>query len=71
MVGTPRDEILVAAGDSDVVVVGSHAGGILDRQFIGSTTLHLLRGLGCDVLVVPARVAEAEGPDRPRPREEP
>jgi nucleotide-binding universal stress UspA family protein len=63
--GTLHDEILGAGGEgvTDLVVVGSHGGGIVDRQFIGSTTLHLLRKADCDVLVVPARVA-GEGPSR-------
>jgi nucleotide-binding universal stress UspA family protein len=62
--GTP-DEQIAAAADRDngaqrLVVVGSHGGGVRDRQFIGSTALHLLRGSGCDVLVVPAPVLPAE-----------
>jgi nucleotide-binding universal stress UspA family protein len=56
--GMPREEILRAAleGGIDLVVVGSHGGGILDRQFVGSTTRHLIRKSECDVLVVPAHV---------------
>jgi hypothetical protein len=51
----------------DLVVVGSHGGGIFDRQFIGSTTLHLLRESGCAVLVVPARVvAETSASEDPQ-----
>jgi nucleotide-binding universal stress UspA family protein len=59
VLGAPREAILGAAHESgaDLVVVGSHGGGVLDRQFIGSTTLHLLRKADCDVLVVPAWVA--------------
>lgn len=61
--GTPREEILGAAageGETDrVVVVGSHGGGIRNRPFVGSTTLHLLRNSECDVLVVPAPTAPA------------
>ena len=68
VVGTPHDEILRAGGEgrADLVVVGSHAGGILDRQFIGSTTLHLLRRAECDLLVVPAGVSGPEGEGRAR-----
>jgi nucleotide-binding universal stress UspA family protein len=56
--GIPYEEILAAGRENgiDLVVVGSHAGGITDRQFIGSTTLHLLRRSECAVLVVPAQV---------------
>jgi hypothetical protein len=39
-------------------VVGSHGGGVVERQFLGSTTLHLLRHSECSVLVVPARLSE-------------
>ena len=41
--GVPYREILAAAHESGagLVVVGSHGGGIADRQFLGSTTLHL------------------------------
>jgi nucleotide-binding universal stress UspA family protein len=63
--GLPWQEILEAAraAGSDYVVVGSHAGGIRDRQFLGSTTLQLLRRSECAVVVVPAPVAQQE----PRP----
>jgi nucleotide-binding universal stress UspA family protein len=59
--GVPHQRILTAAreGDIDLVVVGSHGDGLFDRQFIGSTTLHLLRESECAVLVVPARVLAA------------
>jgi nucleotide-binding universal stress UspA family protein len=60
--GAPSEEVLAAAtlheGESDLVVVGSHGGGVVERQFLGSTTLHLLRHSECSVLVVPARLSE-------------
>jgi nucleotide-binding universal stress UspA family protein len=81
VVGTPSEGILGAAGGEGgtdlLVVLGSHGGGILDRQFIGSTTLHVLRKSECDVLVVPAQVSAAGEPssmaspeiaDAPEPR---
>ena len=57
--GKPTQEILAAAreSESDLIVVGSHGGGIVERQFLGSTTLHLLRHAECSVLVLPARVS--------------
>jgi len=60
--GRPQQEILGAGheGGSDLLVVGTHGGGIVDRQFIGSTTLHVLRRSECDVLVVPAPVSPLE-----------
>jgi len=66
--GTAHEEILGAGreGGIDLVVVGSHGGGILDRQFIGSTTLHLLRNSDCDVLVVPAQVSPGEEQSKTR-----
>ena len=56
--GVPYEETLAAARENgaDLIVVGSHGGGVVDRQFLGSTTLHLLRQAECPVLVVPARV---------------
>jgi nucleotide-binding universal stress UspA family protein len=56
--GVPYQQILTAGREDgiDLVVVGSHGDGIFNRQFIGSTTLHLLREFECAVLVVPARV---------------
>jgi nucleotide-binding universal stress UspA family protein len=65
VVGAPSEGILGAAGGEGgtdlLVVLGSHGGGILDRQFVGSTTLHLLRKSECDVLVVPAQVSCGRG----------
>ena len=73
VVGTPRDEILGAAREagSDLLVVGSHGGGIVERQFIGSTTLHLIRRADSDVLVVPAGLSVTEGRTRARSPENP
>jgi nucleotide-binding universal stress UspA family protein len=57
--GVPNQEILAAARENGtcLVVVGSHGGGIVDRPFLGSTTLHVLRESECPVLVVPADVS--------------
>ena len=59
--GVPYPEILAAAHENGacLVVVGSHGGGIVDRPFLGSTTLHLLRQSECPVLVVPVEVSTA------------
>jgi nucleotide-binding universal stress UspA family protein len=56
--GVPYQEILAVAHEkeADLIVVGTHGGGVVDRQFLGSTTLHLLRQAECPVLVVPAHV---------------
>ena len=47
--GVPFPEILAAAHENGAcrAVVGSHGGGIVDRPFLGSTTLHLLRQSEC------------------------
>jgi nucleotide-binding universal stress UspA family protein len=68
-VGVPYEEILAVAHEkeADLIVVGTHGGGVVDRQFLGSTTLHLLRQAECPVLVVPAHVSQGkrrrEAPD--------
>lgn len=53
--GVPSQAILAAAreNDSDLLVVGPHAGDLVERHFLGRTTLHLLRHSECPVLVVP------------------
>ena len=60
--GVPYQEILAAAHEkeTDLIVVGTHGGGVVDRQFLGSTTLHLLRQAECPVLVVPAYVSRRQ-----------
>jgi nucleotide-binding universal stress UspA family protein len=57
--GVPYQETLGAAQENGacLIVVGSHGGGMVDRPFLGSTTLHLLREAECPVLVVPADVS--------------
>jgi nucleotide-binding universal stress UspA family protein len=55
--GVPGEQIMAAADKdaTDLVVVGSHGGGVVARPFLGSTTLHLLRHSECPVLVVPCK----------------
>jgi nucleotide-binding universal stress UspA family protein len=43
--------------ESELMVVGLHAGGVVDRQFLGSTTLRLMRHTDCVLLLVPAPVS--------------
>jgi nucleotide-binding universal stress UspA family protein len=68
VIGSPPDEIVdaTAADGNDIVVIGSHAGSIRDRQFIGSTTVRLLRHAAAHVLVVPAAVSRPHEADRAR-----
>jgi nucleotide-binding universal stress UspA family protein len=42
-----------ATWDADLVVVGSHGKGIVDRMLLGSTTERLLNKLPCSILVIP------------------
>ena len=61
--GVPIDTILdeAAAWRADVIVVGSHGKGWVDRLLIGSVTEDLLNNLPCAVLVVPVpKPARAE-----------
>jgi len=53
--GNPFDTIVdeAAAWRADVIVVGSHGKGWVDRLLIGSVTEDLLNNLPCAVLVVP------------------
>jgi nucleotide-binding universal stress UspA family protein len=53
--GAPFDTIVdeAAAWRADVIVVGSHGKGWVDRLLIGSVTEDLLNSLPCAVLVVP------------------
>jgi nucleotide-binding universal stress UspA family protein len=55
--GNPFDTIVAeaAAWRADVIVVGSHGKGWVDRLLIGSVTEKLLSDLPCAVLVVPVR----------------
>jgi nucleotide-binding universal stress UspA family protein len=54
--GNPFETIVTeaAAWRADVIVVGSHGKGWVDRLLIGSVTENLLNNLPCAVLVVPA-----------------
>ncbi|HTI04429.1 MAG TPA: universal stress protein [Gemmatimonadales bacterium] len=55
--GVPFDTIVseATAWKADVIVVGSHGKGWVDRLLIGSVTEDLLNNLPCAVLVVPVR----------------
>lgn len=62
--GTPFDTIVseAAAWRADVIVVGSHGKGWVDRMLIGSVTEDLLNNLPCAVLVVPVPKPERVEP---------
>ncbi len=62
--GVPFDTIVdeAVAWRADVIVVGSHGKGWVDRLLIGSVTEDLLNNLPCAVLVVPVRKPERVEP---------
>jgi universal stress protein A len=64
--GTAADTIAqeVAEREAQLVVVGSHGKGWVDRILIGSITERVLSALPCTILVVP--VAGPTSPRRPR-----
>lgn len=53
--GVPHQQILSFAkkNKSDLVIIGSHGKGSVDRFLVGSNTERVLRKAGCPVLVVP------------------
>jgi nucleotide-binding universal stress UspA family protein len=51
-IGHPVRAILNAADDFDVIVMGSHGGGLADRLFVGNVTEKILRQSPVPVTVV-------------------
>ena len=60
-VGTPYREILRVAAEAhaDLVVMGTHGRGALERLFVGSTAQHVVRQAQCPVLTVRHRAVRA------------
>lgn len=54
VVGKPHGEIVRVAAEegADLIVMGAHARGALDRLFFGSTASQVVREAGCPVLIV-------------------
>lgn len=54
--GLPVEHILAEADKrkADLIVIGSHGLGVLQRVFVGSTTLAVLKRATCPVVVVPS-----------------
>jgi nucleotide-binding universal stress UspA family protein len=52
--GKPYREILRVAGEqkADLLVVGIHGRGAIDRLLLGSTSQHLVRQASCPVLTI-------------------
>jgi nucleotide-binding universal stress UspA family protein len=53
--GRAHEQILGAANErkADLIVVGTHGGGAVERLFFGSTAGHVVRGATCPVVTVP------------------
>jgi nucleotide-binding universal stress UspA family protein len=60
--GEPARELLAYAAETnaDLVAVGSHGHGFVERLVVGSVATKLLRGAQCAVLVVPPEASVAE-----------
>ena len=54
--GLPADQILCAAKaeQAELIVIGSHGLGFLRRVFLDSTTMGVLKGARCPVVVIPS-----------------
>lgn len=51
--GSPAEELLDAAGDADMIVVGTRGAGGFARLRLGSVSTHLTHHAHCPVVVVP------------------
>lgn len=63
VVGDPAEQLIAfaAAHAADLIAIGHHEHGVMERLFLGSTTTRTVRGATCVVLVTPEpRIAERE-----------
>lgn len=60
--GRAAHELAAASADADVLCVGLHEHGVLDRLLVGSTAHALLREQHAPLVIVPPRVAAAAPP---------
>jgi nucleotide-binding universal stress UspA family protein len=51
--GTPAEELFSAAGDADMIVVGSRGTGGFARLLLGSVASHLAHHAHCPVVIIP------------------
>lgn len=58
-VGDPGEELAAAAGDADLLVIGSRRWGPLSHLVVGSTGEELVREAPCSLLLVPRPAEEA------------
>lgn len=52
--GLPADELIIAAKDADMLVVGSRGAGGFKRLLMGSVATHVTHHAHCPVVVIPA-----------------
>jgi nucleotide-binding universal stress UspA family protein len=52
--GTPAEELLSAAGDADMIVVGSRGAGGFARLLLGSVATQLAHHAHCPTVIIPA-----------------
>lgn len=55
--GRPEEQIVQYAGEHgiDLIVIGTHARGLVSRIFMGSVSKTILESVACPVLMVPAK----------------
>jgi nucleotide-binding universal stress UspA family protein len=53
--GLPAEEILSAAGDADMIVLGSRGAGGFKKLLMGSVSLQVTQHAHCPVVVIPAQ----------------
>ena len=51
--GVPAEELLSAAADADMIVVGSRGAGGFKRLLLGSVATQVTHHAGCPVVVIP------------------
>ncbi len=66
--GDPAEELLEVSHDADLLLLGSHGRGIVDRLLMGSVCDRVIRSAACPVLVVPpTHTSDARAGSRPSP----
>jgi nucleotide-binding universal stress UspA family protein len=52
--GDPAEQLIAASENADLLVLGSHGRGLIDRLIMGSVSDRVVRTATCPVLVIPA-----------------
>jgi nucleotide-binding universal stress UspA family protein len=61
--GLPAEQLLAAAADADMLVVGARGGSGFKRLLLGSVSTHVTHHATCPVVVIPAGADLAPGGD--------